>query len=173
MSLSDKTFNLALNYPEIIRNEKYKELLNIQRHIYTNTYDHSLRVARLSGYIAKKLGADPESAMKVGLLHDFCLINRHDGSYTGDESYLFKHPKDAVENSKPFSLSKVEEKAILTHMFPLAPIPTSRIGWSLTIADKIVAIYEQMHVLTSFSKVFSYRTKMPNTKFHIWKFQTY
>lgn len=146
MSVSRKTFETAKKYMEIIKNPKYQKLLTIPRHTYTNTYDHSLRVARLAGVVAEKMGTNRESAEKVGLLHDFCLINYYDGSYTDKEWYLFRHPKDAVKNAKEngIELTKSEERAILTHMFPLAPIPTSRVGWAVTIADKIVAVYEEV-----------------------------
>lgn len=145
MSVSKKTFETAEKYGEIIKNPDFIKLRTIPRHTYTNTYDHSLRVARLAGLIAEKIGANRESAEKVGLLHDFCLINYYDGSYTDKEWYLFRHPKDAVKNTKKhgIELTKVEERAIISHMFPLAPMPTSRVGWAITIADKIVAVYEE------------------------------
>lgn len=145
MNLSEKTCSFINNYPEIIENSDFKKLRDIPRHGYTNTFDHSMRVARLSYLMAKRIGVDKESTVRVALLHDFCLINYRAEDYSkapDEECYLIKHPKDAVVNSKEYGLTPKEERAILTHMFPLAPLPTSRIGWILTIADKIAAAYE-------------------------------
>lgn len=145
MNLSEKTCSFINNYPDIIKNSDYIKLRDIPRHGYTNTFDHSMRVARLSYLIAERFGADKESAVKTALLHDFCLIDYRAEDYKkpeGESCYLIKHSKDAVINSREYKLTPKEERAILTHMFPLGPMPTSKTGWILTIADKIAAAYE-------------------------------
>jgi uncharacterized protein len=144
MNLSKQSRDLLKNYSYITESKEYKQLQKIQRHTFTNTYDHSIRVAVLASKISEKIRADIDSTVRVGLLHDFCMIdynqdNEHEGLY------LFYHPKEAIENSKSFHLTKKEERAILTHMFPLAQVPTSKIGWSITLADKLVAVYEKLY----------------------------
>ena len=105
MNLSEKTCSFINNYPDIIKNSDYIKLRDIPRHGYTNTFDHSMRVARLSYLIAERLGADKESAVKAALLHDFCLIDYRAEDYKkpeGESCYLIKHPKDAVINSREY-----------------------------------------------------------------------
>ena len=136
----------------ILENKHYKELKNFPRHRYTNTYDHCLRVAVGTAFIASKIGVNIESAIKTGLLHDMCFANyykqpliSHGERHTG--LYAFYHPVEAAENAiAEFGLTKEEEKAIKSHMFPLSlHIPTSKLAWTLTIADKGIAIYEGLY----------------------------
>jgi uncharacterized protein len=152
MRLSNDSIQLIKEYSYITKDRDYQKLKSIQRHSFTNTYDHSIRVALLTGKIADKLNADKERAIKAALLHDFCTVdynkeNNHDGLY------IFYHPKEAVENSKKWNLSKVEEDAILSHMFPIGKMPTSKIGWSITVADKAVAVYEKVHGITKLKSI--------------------
>ena len=152
MRLSNDSIQLIKEYSYITKDRDYQKLKSIQRHSFTNTYDHSIRVALLTGKIADKLNADKERAIKAALLHDFCTVdynkeNNHDGLY------IFYHTKEAVENSKKWNLSKVEEDAILSHMFPIGKMPTSKIGWSITVADKAVAVYEKVHGITKLKSI--------------------
>ena len=143
MRLSDRIYNEMLDrYPEIINNEDYLKLRNIKRHGYTDTFAHSLRVAAVSECIADKFGMDTDSVIKTALLHDFCLVDYHQKSDESREVYILLHPKEAVENSRRFDLSDTELRAIRSHMFPIAPVPTSSLAWVLTLADKAVAAYE-------------------------------
>ena len=149
MNLSFKEYTFAEKHDYITHNEKYDKLRQVPRHGCTNTFDHSVRVAFLSSRLAKLVGVDPDSAAKVGLLHDFCLVDYHkdDKHVHNGRWYCFYHPEDAVINSENegFILSHVEKKAIWSHMFPLATsIPTSRLGYVLTLSDKIVATQESL-----------------------------
>lgn len=136
---------------KILQDTKYRELRNYPRHKYTNTYDHSIRVAVGAALIAKRLGADVESAIRVGLLHDMCFVryyerNDHKGLYA------FYHPIEAADNANSeFGITKAEARAIRAHMFPLAVrIPTSKIALALTLSDKAVAIYEGLYGIRMF-----------------------
>ena len=143
MYLSEKIYNeMNGRFPEIINNEDYIKLKLIRRHGYTDTFDHSLRVAEISRRLAGKFRVDTDSVVKTALLHDFCLVDYHSKTDESREVYILLHPKEAVENSKRFKLTDTELRAIRSHMFPIAPVPTSRIGWVITIADKAVAAYE-------------------------------
>lgn len=140
--------HFAESYPDITNNPVYRQLRMIPRHGSTNTYDHSVRVAMMAHRLAFGLGIDPDSAARVGLLHDFCLVDYHKNDKESGHNgrwYCFYHPEDAVENSlkEGFSLSKKEQKAIHSHMFPLSSsVPSSRLGLLLTYCDKVVAIQE-------------------------------
>ena len=128
---------------DILRSKSFRSLLHYPRHIYTNTYDHSVRVAVCMAWLAKRSGMNPASAVKVGLLHDLCFVdytskNDHPGLY------CFYHPEEAADNaSREFGLSQREEKAIRAHMFPLSVhLPNSKLALHLLLADKAVAVYE-------------------------------
>lgn len=144
MELSEESIKLIKDYSYITKDEEYQKLKQIPRHTFTNTYDHSIRVALLSRKLSEILKTDCDKAIRAALLHDFCMVNYYEkNDHKG--LYIFYHPKEAVMNSKRWHLAKIEEKAILSHMFPFGRIPTSRIGWSVTIADKIIAIYEKVY----------------------------
>lgn len=144
MKLSKEQELLAADYSHITNNQNYLTLKDIPRHSYTNTYDHSVRVAYLAGKMAAYIRADVESTIKTALLHDFCLVNYYEeNDHPG--WYLFYHPVEAVENSEPFELTKKEKRAILSHMFPMAMLPTSKIGWMLVLSDKMIAVYEKTY----------------------------
>ncbi|WP_194611387.1 HD domain-containing protein [Clostridium vitabionis] len=153
LRLSDETVLFAREHSEITENPAYRRLAQIPRHGCTNTYDHSIRVAYLAEKMAPKLGVDPESAARVGFLHDFCFVNYHEAGHEDHEGlYCFYHPVEAVENSElyHYELTEVEKKAIRCHMFPLATsVPTSRLACVLTLSDKIVATYESACNLAS------------------------
>ena len=146
MALTKNEIRLAEKYSHITKQPEYQLLKSIPRHGNTNTYEHSIRVAYAAYRLARKMGVDPESAALVGLLHDFCLINYHDRS-AGKVSrswYCLHHPEEALQNaSRILELSKEEQKAILSHMFPLAlHVPSSSLALVLTLADKQVATAE-------------------------------
>ena len=62
-------------------------------------------------------------------------------------------PKRAAENSsRHFEISRKEREAILTHMFPLGPVPTNREGWIISFADKICAVMEVCNVAIALAR---------------------
>lgn len=155
MTLNIIEYEFAQKYQYITSNEEYLKLKLVPRHGSTNTFDHSVRVAMMASSLSRYIGIDPESAAKVGLLHDFCLIDYHkdDKEFHNGRWYCFYHPEDAVINSEKegFYLSYLEKKAIWSHMFPLSTcIPTSRLGYLLTFCDKVVATHESVVNLSEF-----------------------
>lgn len=144
MKLSIEQELLVAEYSHITNNHDYLSLKDIPRHSYTNTYDHSIRVANLAGKMAEYVHADVDSTIRAALLHDFCLTNYYEeNDHPG--WYLFYHPVEAAKNGERFDLTEQEKRAILSHMFPMAMVPTSKIGWMLTLSDKIVAVYEKTY----------------------------
>lgn len=153
MYLSEEAIRFAEQFSTITRNPEYMKLMTVPRHGSTNTYDHSIRVAMMAYSLASALGQDPESAARIGLLHDFCLVDYHkdDKEVHNGRWYCFYHPEDAVENSlrQGFQLNPRERRAILTHMFPLSTrIPTSLLACLLTLSDKTVAAQESLANVT-------------------------
>ena len=130
----------------ILTNSEFLRLSQYVHHHWTNRFMHSLNVSYLSWLIAGKLGCDARAAARAGLLHDFCPYDFKAVTPTG-ESQAYYHPKAAAKNSEAlFGISDREREAILSHMFPLGPVPTSREAWLLTFTDKVCASVEFFHV---------------------------
>lgn len=130
----------------ILSDEEFLSLGQFVHHHWTNRLMHSINVSYLSWKIAKKFGCDEKAAARAGLLHDYCPYDFSLETPTG-EHQLFFHPKAAAKNSKHrFDLNQRELDAILTHMFPLGPMPKNGEAWIITLADKICAITEVLHV---------------------------
>lgn len=90
----------------------------------------------------QKLGWDAKTAARAGLLHDFCVYDFKDKLPKG-EIQAYYHPRVAASTSeRHFLISDKERQAILSHMFPLGPLPESREAWLISLADKLCAISE-------------------------------
>ena len=136
----------------ILENEEVLSLSTFSHHQWTNRLMHSINVSYLSWFIAKKLGCDEKAAARAGLLHDFCPYDFKKKTPTG-EHQAFYHPKAAARNSeRVFQISERERKAILTHTFPLGPMPTNKEAWIITLADKICASMELCHVAIALAR---------------------
>ncbi len=136
----------------ILTNDEFLRLSQYVHHHWTTRLMHSVNVSYLSWLIARKLGCDARSAARAGLLHDFCPYDFKAKTPTG-ESQAFYHPKAAAKNSsKIFEISEREREAILTHMFPLGPLPRNREAWIITMADKICATMEGCHIAIALAR---------------------
>lgn len=124
----------------IIYTSEYKKLRR-ERHHGINRYDHSIRVAKVTYKVSKKLNLDYKSATRAALLHDFFIDE--DLKEENKMGKLSKHPILSAENAANYyNLNKLEEDAIKTHMFPLTKPSNTVEGLILSLSDKMVAIYE-------------------------------
>ena len=120
----------------ILTNSEFLRLSQYVHHHWTNRFMHSLNVSYLSWLIAGKLGCDARAAARAGLLHDFCPYDFKAVTPTG-ESQAYYHPKAAAKNSEAlFGISDREREAILSHMFPLGPLPRNREAWIITTGTR-------------------------------------
>ena len=104
------------------------------------------------GSFARKLGCDEKAAARAGLLHDFCPYDFRAKTPTG-EHQAFYHPKAAADNSAAhFDVTDRELDAILSHMFPLGPLPRNREAWIISFADKACAIAEGCHIAIALAR---------------------
>jgi len=106
---------------------------------------HVLSVSYMTYRVCRKLGWDYKAAARAGLLHDYVTYDWH----VPDKSHRlhgFRHPYFALRNSRELTeLSKIEENAIVRHMWPLTPIPPKyREAWALTLVDKYCATRETL-----------------------------
>lgn len=126
----------------ILNDSEFKKLTMYKQHLKTTRFMHSLNVAYISWLIAKRFGWDARVAARAGLLHDFCLYDFAEKLPKG-QFQAFHHPKVAAKTSAArFHLYEKERQAILSHMFPLGPLPRSREAWVISCIDKMCAVTE-------------------------------
>ena len=108
---------------DILTNKEFLALNSYRHHVATTRLMHSINVSYISWLTAKKLGCDAQAAARAGLLHDFFLYDPREGR-PSRELQAFCHPKVAARTSgETFKISEKERDAILSHMFPLGPLP--------------------------------------------------
>lgn len=126
---------------DLLENKKFNKI-SFESHHGITRMEHSMRVARNVYKVAKKLNLDYVSATRAAILHDF-FINEDFCTNHGLIQGVV-HPEIALANARgEFTLNKIEENAIVSHMFPLSmEIPKYKESWVLTLVDKTIAIYE-------------------------------
>ena len=127
---------VSREYHELVKNilcnREFLKLSLYTHHQWTTRLMHSINVSYLSWFIARKLGCDEKAAARAGLLHDFCPYDFKAETPTG-EHQAFYHPKAAAENSAThFDMTDRELDAILSHMFPLGPLPRNKEAWIIS-----------------------------------------
>ena len=126
---------------EIINSDKYQSLKD-ENHHGLSRYDHSLRVARNTYKLSKKMKLDYISATRGALLHDY--FTDEDYRNTKGMKKYSMHPVIALNNAiREYELNPIEENIIVSHMYPMGKIkPNCKESWLVTSVDKGVAIYE-------------------------------
>lgn len=148
---------IYLHCSDILEHPEFQKLKNQEHHYISTVYDHSIRVAQTASKMCDFFRFKPEKAretIRAALLHDFYDFDRKERFLTRKQTYmprlermktcfLIVHPRSAAKHANElFTLNKRQIKAIHSHMFPLAPIPTSTTGWIITASDKYVACKE-------------------------------
>ncbi|MBQ5430873.1 MAG: HD domain-containing protein [Lachnospiraceae bacterium] len=131
---------------ELIQDERLLQMKNFIQHGRITTYDHCLSVARkaFSLKCSMKISCDEKALIRAALLHDYFLYDWHE---YGDHLHGYHHPYIAARKADmDFALTATEKKAIMTHMWPLTLFhpPVSKVGWLLTLADKMVSTEETL-----------------------------
>ena len=127
---------------EIINSEKYQSLKN-ENHHGLSRYDHSIRVAKNTYRISKRIKKmDYISATRGALLHDY-FTNEEYRNTKGMKKYSM-HPVIALNNAiREYNLNPIEENVIVSHMYPMGKTkPNCKESWLVSGVDKSVAIYE-------------------------------
>lgn len=93
-------------------------------------HDHLMRVARYSYLLAPWMGADRRIAVRAAVLHD---LDSRLGTLTTHGAIA---ARVAAELGEPQEVSE----AIISHMYPFGPRPTTREGWVLVVADKMASL---------------------------------
>lgn len=141
-----------LAHPRFLRLKKQKHHNNDN-----SVYDHSLAVAQTAYALAVRFRFSEDelrSVVRSALLHDFFeydwrsdLFRRYLRQFSRAKRLLhmhaFVHGYVAAKHAHHvFVLNPSEWDAVAHHMFPLVSMPHSRIGWVVTLSDKIVATKE-------------------------------
>jgi len=119
---------------------------NYRQHCDTSCYEHCIRVAYYSYWIAKKLGLDYISTARAAMLHDLFLYDwrKSHREVKLDGLHAFVHPKIALKNAtKIFDLNEKEQDIISKHMWPITiTFPKYIESYIVTLTDKYSAVKE-------------------------------
>ena len=122
----------------------HEEFLKLKEELHhgISRYEHSMRVAKVTYKMTKKLHLDYERATRAALLHDF-FFDENLKEYNSKET-LKLHPEYALQNAlKYFDVDTKQANMIRAHMYPVyLEKPKYAESWLLTVADKIVAAHE-------------------------------
>lgn len=137
----------------ILENREFLKLGRYLQHQKTSRLEHSINVSYVAWKLARNTGCDEKLAAVAGMLHDFCVYDFKDRIPEGELHQAFYHPKAAAWTSEEqFGIQEEVRSIILTHMFPLGPLPRSREAWVVTWADKLCASLELVHIPFALSR---------------------
>lgn len=150
---------------EVISNEKVQEMKNYIHHSDISAFNHCLRVAYFSYYIARRLPIkfDLVSLVRGAMLHDLYLYDWHKPE-SWHKWHGFRHPATALSNAgKYFKLNKKEANIIYSHMWPLTigHIPGSREAALVCLMDKCCSLGETFHFYRLIPEHSAARSKSP------------
>jgi uncharacterized protein len=130
---------------DIVKSDGLEQEKHFMQHGKVSVYQHSLSVAYMSLYLARrwKLSLDERSLVRGALLHDYFLYDWH---VPAPEHSLhgFSHAGAALKNARrDFELNRLEQDIIEKHMFPLnIRPPRYKESMLVCLADKICATKE-------------------------------
>jgi glycyl-tRNA synthetase beta chain/uncharacterized protein len=106
-----------------------------QIHHNVRKSDHLLRSARYAWMIASVVQADRRTCARAGLLHD---VHSRLGTWS-------THGAIAASVADQMGESPDVCDAIVPHMYPMGPAPSTREGWVLAVADKVASVVDTLH----------------------------
>lgn len=131
---------------DLLGNEYVMSMRGYNHHGKISTHYHSVYVAMTVTRLCRLFGMDDDKKSEIvraSLLHDLYLYDWHTQKH--EENHIYYHPKESVKNIDRLGvieLTPMQRQMIISHMFPLAPLPKSAGGWLLTAADKYCATVE-------------------------------
>ncbi|MBK9940269.1 MAG: HD domain-containing protein [Kouleothrix sp.] len=93
-------------------------------------HDHLMRSVKYSSRFAQLLRADERVCLRAAIIHD---IDSRLGTLTTHGAVAARW---AAGQGEPEAVCA----AIISHMYPLGPAPTTREGWVLVLADKAASL---------------------------------
>jgi HD superfamily phosphodiesterase len=110
----------------------HPKVLETRDHMHhsISKHDHLLRSVKFSYRIARLLHADQRICVRAAMVHD---IDSRQGTLTTHGAVAARW---AAAQGEPEEVCK----AIVSHMYPFGPAPTTREGWVLVLADKAASV---------------------------------
>ncbi|MBK9714932.1 MAG: HD domain-containing protein [Kouleothrix sp.] len=110
----------------------HPKVLETREHMHHSIpkHDHLLRSVRFSSRFARLLRADERVCLRAAIIHD---IDSRLGTLTTHGAVAARW---AAAQGEPNEVCA----AIISHMYPLGPRPTTREGWVLVLADKAASM---------------------------------
>lgn len=147
---------------DLVVHPKVQEMKLYPHHCKASCFQHCMNVAYYNFQICRFFGLNARAAARAGMIHDLFLYDWHThAKETGNFFHGVTHPKAALKNAmKYFDLSPVEKDIILSHMFPVTPIPPkTKEGWVITLTDKYCGMCEITDLISE--KFFPSRPHLP------------
>jgi uncharacterized protein len=130
---------------DIMRSDGLEQEKHYMQHGKVSVYQHSLSVAYMSLYLARKwrLSLDERSLVRGALLHDYFLYDWHIPA-PDHNLHGISHAGAALKNAKrDFEINQLEQDIIEKHMFPLNIRPPKyKESIIVCLADKLCATKE-------------------------------
>lgn len=108
---------------------------HLQLHHSVRKSEHLMRSARYAYFLAGVFRANKRVCARAGLLHD--LYSRF-GTWSNHGAIAASVARDMGENREVCN-------TIVPHMFPMGPMPRTREGWVLALADKMATVVDTAH----------------------------
>jgi glycyl-tRNA synthetase beta chain/uncharacterized protein len=110
----------------------HPKVLETRDHLHHSIpkHDHLLRSVKYSSRFARLLRADLRTCVRAAMIHD---IDSRLGTLTTHGAVAARW---AAEQGEPEAVCR----AIISHMYPFGPAPTTREAWVLVLADKAASL---------------------------------
>lgn len=110
----------------------HPKVLETQDHMHHSIpkHDHLLRSVKYSRRFAGWIGADQRICVRAAIIHD---IDSREGTLTSHGAIAAEWAATQGECDQVCS-------AIVSHMYPFGPAPTTREAWVLVFADKAASL---------------------------------
>lgn len=134
----------------------HPKVLETRDHMHHNIakHDHLLRSANYAYRLAPLVGADQQVVTRAAILHDI------DSRYGTAATHGAIAAEFAAELGEPLEVSQ----AIVSHMYPIGPKPTTREGWVLVLADKLASFTDAANFIGGLLTGHSLRTRQRLTQ---------
>lgn len=119
----DELINDLLAHPKVVETRDHM-------HHSIPKHDHLLRSVKYSYRFARWLGADQRICARAAIIHD---IDSREGTLTTHGEVAARWAANQGECDEVC-------RAIVSHMYPFGPAPTSREAWVLVFADKAASL---------------------------------
>lgn len=139
----------------VLQSDVFKRAGSETHHLHGSVSDHTLNVCIASVFFYHFLrrglpGLREKDLIQAAMCHDLGMVGRYE-KYRNRTDSWHSHPKESVRIARKLlpDLSEEAEEMILSHMWPVSgPVPSSKEGMILNIADKCASLADWASYLT-------------------------